>query len=173
MTTSHPRELLVLRHGKSSWSSGAPTDFERPLAKRGRRDAPRMGAWLLERDLVPDLVVSSPAARARETAEVAMEAMDLGDDALRFDERIYGAVAGELIEVLQEVPADAKRVMLVGHNPGFEDLVLRLASERPETPPNGKLMPTCALARLGFDLPWAELEPYAATLLSLVRPKTI
>ncbi len=123
------RELLVLRHAKSAWDTGARTDFERPLSGRGRRDAPRMGRFLAERGLVPDHVVSSPAERARQTVLAVCAELGLGEDAVRWDERIYHASTGALMDVLAESPAGAHRVLIAGHNPGLEMLVQTLRKE--------------------------------------------
>ena len=88
-----------------------------------------MGAWLAERQLLPDFVVSSPATRASETAALVLEALGLDPTPSRWDRRIYGASTGELLELLAEVPADSKRTLLIGHNPGFEMLVRRPGQE--------------------------------------------
>lgn len=167
------RELLVLRHAKSSWDTGVPTDFERPLSGRGKRDAPRVGAWLAARGLVPDIVVSSPARRARQTARRVARALDLDPGGITFDERVYDAATDNLVRVLADVPADAQRVLLVGHNPGMENLVRWMASDPPETPPNDKLLPTGALARLRVASAWGDLSPRIEHLVEIVRPKEI
>jgi len=170
---THPRELLVLRHGKSSWDTDARTDFERPLSGRGVRDAPRMGRWLAEHGLPPDAVVCSPAVRARQTGRAACEAAGIEGVPIVFDDRIYGATVGDLVRVLGDARPAARRVLLVGHNPGFEDLVRWLAAEPPALPPNGKLMPTCALAWLALPEDWAHLEPGQGLLRSITRPKEL
>lgn len=167
------RELLILRHAKSAWDTGAPSDFERPLAPRGLKAAPRMGRWLAEQGLVPDYVVSSPAERARQTVIAVCAELGLGPDDIHWDRRIYGGWARTLIDVLRETPATAQRVLIAGHNPGLEDLVESLASRRVTIPPDGKLMPTAAVARLELAGPWSGLQPGAATLLSLIRPRDL
>jgi phosphohistidine phosphatase len=165
------RELLVLRHAKSAWDTDAPTDFERPLAKRGKRDCPRMGRWLEERGLVPDVTVSSPAKRARQTARRTLDAMGEPEDAVLYDERIYGAGLGTLLGVLAECPAESRRVMLVGHNPAFEELVAFLGGAAAVTPPDGKLMPTATVAHLRMPDDWGELAYGAAEIVEIMRPK--
>lgn len=138
-----PREILLLRHGKSSWDAGVESDFSRPLAPRGKRDAPRMGAWVLGQALVPDEIVSSPAKRAKQTAKRVADAMGFDPGDIRYDERIYGAESEDLRAVLSECAGP--RVLMIGHNPGFEELVDELAGGAP-VPKHGKLFPTCALA---------------------------
>lgn len=167
------RELLVLRHGKSAWDTDAPSDFERPLGPRGRRDAPRLGRWLAAHGLVPDVILCSPARRARETGRAVCEAADADGLRVDFDDRIYAATVGELVRVLGDAPPAARRVLLVGHNPGFEELVRWLAAEPPPVPPNGKLLPTCALAWFSMPEDWPHLEPGQGRLRSITRPKEI
>ena len=164
-----PRELLVLRHAKSDRPPGT-RDFDRPLAKRGRRDAPRVGEWLREEGLVPDLVLSSPAARARETVERILPALRIGTGAIEWDGRVYEGRLDGLLAVLADVPATARRVLLVGHNPGLEDLVLHLGGDVP-IPDDGKLLPTAAIARLRMPADWSRLHPRAGELVGIRRPR--
>jgi phosphohistidine phosphatase len=173
MSNDAPRELLILRHAKSAWDTDAPSDFERPLSKRGKRDAPRMGEWLAEQGLAPDAVACSPARRARMTARRVLDELADAEPRIDYDDRIYGATVGLLADVIADAPRGARRLLVVGHNPGFEDFVRWLASETPEMPPNGKLMPTCALA--WFQLPggFDELAPGCARLHGIARPKEV
>src|SRR5262245_33468165 len=97
------KTLLLLRHAKSSWESSATADFDRPLAPRGRRDAPRMGRLLADRGPIPDIVVSSPAARARETIDLFLEGGDL-ELTPKFEKAIYAASVEALLEVVQGLP---------------------------------------------------------------------
>ena len=166
------RELLLLRHGKSDWSVGAP-DVGRPLANRGKRAAQRMGVHLACEGWLPDHVVSSPAERARTTAHKACKAMGLGVAAIAYDERIYEADLSALLQVLADRPLDRRRVLLVGHNPGLEALIGYLAGGRLEGRRGTKTMPTAALARLALPESWSALTPGAAELLALVRPREL
>jgi phosphohistidine phosphatase len=131
-----------------------------------------MGAWLAQRGLLPDYVVCSPAVRAAETATLVLNAMGLEGQPSRWDQRIYGAGARELIELLAEVPADSKRALLIGHNPGLEVLVRSLAKSL-KGHEGGKFFPTCALAHLGMPADWRDLPDGCAALLDLARPKEI
>ena len=166
------RNLLVLRHAKSAWDTDAATDFERPLAKRGKKDAPRMGKWLSEQRLVPDHVVCSPAARARQTAVAACKSLGLEKDAIHWDQRIYMAGTGELLQVLGDCPAAARIVMIVGHNPGLEDLVEYLCG-MVDVPSDGKLLPTATVAYLEMPDSWKGLSERSARLLSITRPREL
>lgn len=168
-----PRELLILRHAKSAWDTDAPSDFERPLAGRGRKAAPRVGRWLREQGLVPDYVVSSPAERAKQTVIAVCEALGIEADRIHWDRRIYGGWTRTLTEVLRDSPAEARRVLIAGHNPGLEDLLESLCGGQVPSPPDGKLMPTAAVARLQIDPPWAELGPASGQLLSLTRARSL
>ena len=150
------KELLVLRHGKSDWKTDT-TDFDRPLNKRGKRNAQQMGEWLDEQDLRPDLVISSPAIRALTTAEIACHAMGISANAIQTEKGIYEASLADLRQVLLHIPDSVQRLLLVGHNPGFEYLVSSLAPKI-QMPDDGKLMPTATLAYLQLDPKWEFLQ---------------
>lgn len=167
-----PRELLLLRHGKSDWDTDTD-DFHRPLKDRGKRGAQRIGVWLLQQNLIPDLVIASPAERALVTAEKCCKVMGIGSKDVRQDKRIYLAEPGRLMEVLADCPPEAQRVMLVGHNPGLE-LLLRYLVDRPlETPPDGKLLPTATLAQLRIPDTWQSLDQGQARVLQLLRASSL
>lgn len=163
------RELLILRHAKSDWSEPGISDFDRPLNARGKRDAPRIGAWLEKRGLQPDYVVASPARRARATARRVAKRVGFNRGAIDYRPRLYLAELGALLEVVGVAPELAQRVLLVGHNPGLEMLLVHLAGAVP-TPPDGKLLPTATLVRLAMPADWTSLDVGCARLLDLVRP---
>jgi phosphohistidine phosphatase len=165
-----PRELLVLRHARSAWDTNAPSDFARPLTTRGRRDSPRVGAWLHARGLLPDLAFCSPAARAEETLTLAFDSMGLDPRSARFDDCLYEIELHELLAFIEEHAGDARRVLIVGHNPAFGELVRHLAATL--EPHSGKFFPTAALARLRVPK-WTPLTRGCADLLDLVRPRTL
>jgi phosphohistidine phosphatase len=166
------RELLLLRHGKSDWSVGVD-DFYRPLKDRGKRAAQRIGVWLAQQKLVPDLIVSSPAERALVTAEKTCKAMGNGAQDIQKEERIYEAGLSDLLKVLADCPADAGRVMLVGHNPGLEELLEWLVIDSVPVPEDGKLLPTATLARLQMPADWGALIAGCAQLHSITRPGSL
>ncbi|MBT8038832.1 MAG: histidine phosphatase family protein, partial [Gammaproteobacteria bacterium] len=151
-------ELLILRHAKSAWNTGAPSDFERPLSKRGRRDAPRMGRFLARENLRPDYVVSSPATRARQTVVAVCSELDITEQEIHWDDRIYHASTGALMDVLSESPEEASRVLIAGHNPGLEVLVQTLSRAPVPMPGDWKLMPTAAVAHLDIPGRWCDLD---------------
>jgi phosphohistidine phosphatase len=166
-----PRELLIMRHAKSDWDSSARRDFDRPLAKRGKRDAPRVGAWLYREGLVPDLILSSPAERARATVIKVCKRLDINRQEIHWEERLYEAETTTLLDVLGQCPAQSSTVLLVGHNPGLESLLRYLTDNDFDPPEDGKLLPTAALARLEMPADWSRLARGCATLISLTRPK--
>lgn len=166
------RQLLILRHAKSAWDTDAPNDFDRPLNKRGKKDAPRIGAWLREQNLTPEYVLSSPAERAKQTVLKAARELGIRKKQIHWDPRIYDAGTSTLLEVLADCPANAKTVLLVGHNPGLEFLVEYLC-DNVDVPADGKLLPTAALARLDMPDVWDHLEPGAARLVAIIRPRSL
>ena len=144
------KTLYVLRHAKSSWNDESLSDFERPLNERGKKAAPFMGEFMKKNDFAPDLIISSPAERAKQTAELVKKAANFAAE-IRFNEKIYEASPLRLLEVVSEADANAKTLMLVGHNPGFEGLVRVLAGENAR-------MPTAALAVLDLEInDWSEI----------------
>lgn len=167
------RELLILRHAKSDWKGETADDFDRPLAKRGKKDAPLIGAWLYREGLVPDAVVSSPAERARETALKVCKGIDFKKNAIVWDDAIYEAGLSALLGVLARCPSDAANVLLIGHNPGLEELTRHLTGGDLDEPVDGKLLPTGALARLEMPDDWDRLDAGCAVLLSITRPKQL
>jgi phosphohistidine phosphatase len=168
-----PRELLILRHAKSDWGSGAASDFDRPLAKRGRKDAPRVGEWLYREGMIPEVIVSSPAQRARETAVQVCKCLDLPKKGIVWDQAIYDAELPALLGVLSRIPASAGLALLIGHNPGLEDLLLYLTGGDLDQPEDGKLLPTATVARVEMPEDWSRLEHGCAGLIRIVRPKQL
>jgi len=167
------RELLLLRHAKSDWNAGVASDFERPLAKRGKRDAPRVGAWLYREGLVPDVIFSSPAARARATAIKVCRRLDCDKQRIVWDPALYEADVATLLAALRRCPQHANTVLMVGHNPGFENLIGYLTDGEFDPPEDGKLLPTAATARLEMPEDWSRLEAGCAVLLSVTRPRDL
>ncbi|MEA2078514.1 MAG: histidine phosphatase family protein [Pseudomonadota bacterium] len=166
------RELLIFRHGKSDQSVRSD-DYHRPLKDRGKRAAQRAGVWLAQQDLVPDHVISSPAERALVTAQKACKAMGLYAGQISKDKRVYAADLNSLLEVLGECPDSSRRVMLAGHNPGLEELLIYLTDGELPVADDGKLLPTAAIARLSMPEQWAELSEACAGLIALMRPEQL
>jgi phosphohistidine phosphatase len=161
------KTLLLMRHAKSSWKIKNIADHERPINKRGRRDAPRMGQLLADRELVPQLILSSSALRARQTAELVAETAGYDADILYRDD-LYMAEAEGYISALHELPDTLERVMLIGHNPGLETL-LQLLSNRIES------LPTAVLAHIVLPIDhWGLLNnDVEGDLIEIWRPKEL
>lgn len=166
------RTLILLRHGKSDWSTD-DDDFDRPLKKRGIHASRQAGKWLSANDRVPDFVISSPAKRAMQTAEISCEAMGLKKNKIYTRKHIYLATPEELVFVLEDCPEQAARVMLVGHNPGLEELLYYLVNGRLAIPEDGKIMPTATLAILEMPDTWTHLQSGSARLELLIRPREL
>lgn len=170
--TESTRELLILRHGKSDWDNDLD-DFNRPLQDRGKRDAQRIGVWLQQQDLLPDYVVSSPAERAIVTAEKCCKVMGMASSDIHQDKRIYAADLSDLMAVLNSCPEEARRVMLVGHNPGLEELLGYLVDQEGPLSNDDKLLPTATLARLKVNGDWGRLGENGAVLESITKPASL
>ena len=169
------KTILILRHGKSDWSDLSLADFDRPLAKRGRKDAPRMGQVLALFDCVPDRILSSPARRARQTAERVAEACGY-KKSLYLADSFYGGSSEDLIIALRRLPDKIERPMLIGHNPTLEETAADLLS-----PPRQRWyqewsirIPTAGLICLDVNImSWAALEPGDAVLRWFLIPRLV
>jgi phosphohistidine phosphatase len=160
------RTLYLLRHAKSSWSDASIRDFDRPLKDRGRKAAERVGKRLASEKLKTPLVICSPAVRARETAEIVLKSARLKTE-VRFDEHIYEASLRDLLQVVSEIPDEKRVAILVGHNPGFEELLAFLTGE-------GRQMPTCALAKIKLEVgSWQEVKAGEGSLEWFITPKEL
>ena len=160
------KTLLLLRHAKSSWGDSSLADFDRPLAPRGLKDAPRMGRALKAQGVVPDLIISSPAVRAKETVEAVVAAAGLSVSP-EFDQNIYEASTAELMKLVRSISDSKSCALLVGHNPGFENLLSRLTGD-------SESMPTAALACMEFQIDsWNNIEEGEGKLAWFLTPKTL
>jgi phosphohistidine phosphatase len=173
MTGDPSRRLVLLRHAKSAWPDVA--DIERPLGKRGQRDAPRAGRWLRQAGYLPDLVVCSTSRRTRETWQLA--AAELGaSPSVRFEPRVYGAGTAELLDLIRETPDEVETLQVVGHEPAMHELTLLLASavangSDPAALDRVRLkFPTAAISVLRFAGGWSGLGPSGAELADFVVP---
>lgn len=160
------RTLYLLRHAKSSWKDPSQADFERPLANRGRKACEIVARLIQDRGLEFDLVLCSTAIRARETIDLVSKYAKLKSE-LRFDERIYEATVSELLEIVSQLENDRKEVLLVGHNPGFEDL-LHLFSGTDHR------FPTAAMAKIKLKISkWSDPFDKKASVDWVARPKEL
>lgn len=164
------KTLLILRHAKSSWKNDNLVDHDRPLNNRGERDAHRMGRLLREKMLVPDLIISSSAKRARMTVEAVVTGSGYTVD-IRISPELYAAGPEAYLEVLQGVEDERLCVMIVGHNPDLEELLEILSGE-------DEILPTAALAQVQLEIAhWQDLSFEADSpqgkLMALWRPREL
>lgn len=162
------RELILLRHAKSDWDVQCD-DFNRPLKKRGRKAAKVVGEWLLHQELFPESIISSPATRALQTLHIVLDILKIERAKIIQDESVYLADVGSLLSVLSSFHQHAASNLLVGHNPGLEDLLQYLLGENLQSE-DGKILTTAALARLSMPDRWIDLEPGCAKVITLLRP---
>jgi len=169
--TGSPHRLLVLRHAKSAWTNSHLADHDRTLAPRGRRAAELLAAHIAGLDPAPDLVLSSTARRAQETIEPLLPRLPRSTEVM-IEEGLYGAPAPLIVSRLREVPEATPSVLVVGHNPGLEDLVRGLGADGdPELVDRVRSkFPTGAFATLTFDVAWKDLGPGVARLEAFVVP---
>ena len=161
------KTLLLLRHAKSSWNQPELNDHDRPLNKRGKKEAPKVGEYLKANDLVPDLILSSTARRARDTAQAAAEESGY-DKSIEFYQDLYLSDTACYLDILQRLPDSAGKVLVVGHNPDLDELLTLLTDVNEH-------MTTAALAQI--DLPitsWTELnEATDGRLKNLWTPREV
>lgn len=145
------KTLLLLRHAKSSWDDPAQDDHDRPLNQRGYMEAPRIGCFILEKGLVPDLIIASTARRAKDTADLVLRACGYPGD-LKLEPGLYGAEFRIFTQLIQALPEKAACVLLVGHNPDIEDLIHRLTGEH-------VAVATATLAQIKLPLEnWRDID---------------
>lgn len=162
------REILIVRHAKSSWKYPKLEDGERPLNKRGKRDAHEMGRRLGARGIRPDLILASATQRALATGLIIASQLGLNERLIRLDGRIYGGETQALLEMLREIPDGIRRPMLIGHHTGVPQLVSSLTGQTMDH------MPTCALACVALDTAhWAGLRPGLGQLKFYDYPKRL
>jgi phosphohistidine phosphatase len=166
------KALYLLRHAKSSWDDASLDDFDRPLAPRGRRAATKLGDYVRTSGIEPALVLCSPARRTRETLEL----MGPVEGEVRFNRSLYGAGSDELSTVLRAVSGELASVLLIGHNPGLQQLAVELAGrgDGRQLERMREKMPTGALASLELAVEeWHELAAGTGTLVGYVVPKEL
>jgi phosphohistidine phosphatase len=162
------KQLTLLRHAKSVQDPSYAVDRERPLAERGRADAETMGRFFAQAEIIPDLIASSPAVRARQTAELLARTAGY-EAAIRWEEAVYAAGPDALLSVVRGLPDQAEHALMVGHNPGFEELAALLIGTE-----CGVTLPTSAAAHFEIDVDrWSEVCAGAGRLQWLVTPKLV
>ena len=162
------RSITLIRHAKSSWNNPSFTDFERPLNKRGSRDAPRVGAAMKQADVIFDKVLCSDAKRARQTLSLLKQEIEIDEGIIGYRHDMYGASANHLLSCITEMPNSIENIALIGHNPGMEDLANKLA-EFPVGP-----MPTCCVIHLLYEFDgWGDLLQTTGKIALQIRPREL
>lgn len=165
--------VLLLRHAKSSWDNPDLSDHDRPLNQRGLDAAPRIGAFIKDHRLVPGLVLCSTSVRTRATLELVLPFLDPKPQ-IFFEEELYLAESSWLLNRLRLVKSDVKRAMMIGHNPGFEELARELAGhgEKSSLDDLHRKFPTAGLAVLDFNVSvWSQIGPGTGRLAHFVTPR--
>jgi phosphohistidine phosphatase len=175
------KRLTILRHAKSGWDDPVARDFDRPLNDRGKLAAQLIGMHAARLNLGVDYIWSSPAVRCGDTLDIFLPAADMSSIDLHWDRRIYLASSASLLDVLRDTPAGAQHVLMCGHNPGLEDLILGLVPD--DGGPTGDVVlrdsveakfPTAALATLDCAVTdWTALADGCATISAFVRPRDL
>lgn len=149
------KKLYIIRHAKSSWDEPGLSDFERPLNDRGKRDAPRMAKRLKEKEIHPDLMLSSPAKRALSTCKRIAGVLNYAPEKIKTDQRLYHASDDQILKVLKELNDKQNEVLLFGHNPGLTDFVNEFTSDETYIPN----IPTCGVIAYEINIDtWKELD---------------
>jgi phosphohistidine phosphatase len=165
------RQLYLLRHAKSDWASDAPNDFQRPLNDRGVRNARKMGKWMAEAGMLPETVISSSALRAWQTAALVCNGLGINETRIVFDADLYLADIDTLLRTIGNLPGTLSTAMLVGHNPGLDQMVMFLAGDELPTSADGKLMATATLAQFEIEGDWTTVADSAAQLVQVHRAR--
>jgi phosphohistidine phosphatase len=168
--------LYLLRHAKSSWDDSCLTDHDRPLAPRGERDAPRIGAYIGANFVPPTLIVCSTAERARATLRLVEPAITDHDIDITFERRIYEVPPSQLIAYIRDLPDADNVVLIIGHNPGMQGVALELTGHGESATIRNLAVkfPTAAVAVLRFEADrWADVRPASGRLEAFVRPKDL
>lgn len=146
------RQLILIRHAKSSWSNPSLDDFDRPLNKRGKRDAPFMAKLLSGKNIHPDIIISSPAKRTKLTALEFATQLGIGTNAIIWNDKLYLASLTTLIKIVKKLDDNVKIVLIVGHNPGLTDLHNFLCKQEIDN------IPTCGIVSMKTDRNWSEIS---------------
>lgn len=168
MASEQSRDLFLLRHAKSSWDDPLLDDFDRGLTNRGRKAARLISRWFSENEVQPDLILCSNAVRARETLDLIQPAFG-PDTIVKLEKSLYLASADELLDRLHRIDDRIPSVLVIGHNPGLQELAMLLVPRHARRPIEEKF-PTAAIAWLRLSGPWSALRPSANDLVAYKRP---
>lgn len=168
------KTIYLARHAKSSWNSGAPTDFDRPLSNRGVADAVSMGNELNNLAWKPEKIISSSAIRAKQTCQTLCDKLDFSFECVVWNRDIYAAYMVTLLQILSALSESTKSVMLIGHNPAMEDLLIHFCGgANAYKQKNGKLFTTGNVVKITVESTWKDLAMCEANLERILRPKEL
>ncbi len=160
------KTLYIIRHAKSSWDSSAKSDFDRPLNKRGLRDAPMMGRVLKQKSIKPDFIISSTAKRAKKTALIIAEQIGYKESDIIFDGDLYLASANEILEIIQNVSDKVDSLFVIAHNPGMTDFINHFSDTFIDN------LPTAGIFSMEFDMDdWKDIKSNSAKNCFFDYPK--
>ncbi len=171
MTKEHL--LVLMRHAKSDWKADYRHDFDRPLSKRGRRDAARMSAWLADQDLEAVSLISSTAERARETAEYVISELALDRANIYFEEKLYGCDRARVLDLIKTRAKPGSTSMIIAHNPALDQTLELLCENSVSYTGNGKLMTTAAVAILSYKCSDSQAHMGTVKLRAMMRPREL
>lgn len=162
------KTILLLRHAKSSHANSSLKDFDRPLAPRGKKDAPKMGAFIRDIEYLPGMIISSPAKRAKQTTQLFLNGAGLTEDIIQWNEDLYYGSSADYLATIQRAENDTDIIMLIGHNPKMEDIARRLCGSA------SVRMPTAALVCLEQPAnEWSQIREGMAWLKWMMIPKVL
>lgn len=165
------KHILLLRHAKSSWDDPDLDDFDRPLAKRGKKDAPRMGLFSKKSGYLPEKIISSTAKRARQTTELFSKQAGIKEELIAWRDDFYYGSAFDYLEAIQNTPEDADTIMLVGHNPKMEEIASLLCSDSNSYTVR---MPTAAMVCMEHPaVKWSQVREGTARVKWMMIPKLL
>jgi phosphohistidine phosphatase len=167
------RNLYLLRHAKSDWKDHGAEDIDRHLNERGRGAAKRIGLWMKQQRIRPNWVICSPAVRTRETLELLRSHVKIPDTQVSIDDAVYLAEVQKLLSILAQCSQEPNDVLIVGHNPGMEELLAYLCGGNLPLSKKGKLMPTATLVHVALPGDWHRLAPNSGKLVRIVRAEDL
>ncbi len=162
------KKLFIIRHAKSSWKDEGLDDFDRSLNKRGKKNITLMSNWLKSNNYYPDIILSSPAKRAKKTLKTILKTLDIDEKIVKFDEKIYDATLNDLLKILVEIDKKQNNVFLIGHNPSLNELAEFLSNSVIFN------IPTSGIFCMEFDIKeWADIKNNKGKILFFEFPKKI
>ena len=166
-------KLIIMRHAKSDWSEENRSDFDRPLTIRGKKAAKTMGKWLKKNQYSMDRIICSPALRAKQTCQLVLKEMGVAKNNVLWMTEVYAASLKNLLSIVNQYSKDTHTLLIIGHNPGLDQLLCYLSRDPPPVNSSGKLLTTAAVAVLDYGSTVITTKPHQAHLQCLIRPQEL